>query len=59
MKHARIAWAGAIHDAIESDGQLELRTPAFRGRRGWHSTRWSGCRPWRRRTAHAPSWRWD
>ncbi len=33
MKHARIAWAGAIHDAIESDGQLELRTPAFRGRR--------------------------
>lgn len=33
MKHARIAWAGAIHDAIESDGQLELLTPAFRGRR--------------------------
>ncbi len=33
MKHARIAWAGAIHDAIESEGQLELLTPAFRGRR--------------------------
>ena len=32
MKHARIAWAGAIHDAIEKDGQLELLTPAFRGR---------------------------
>ena len=33
MKRARIAWAGAVHEAIESDGQLELRTPAFRGRR--------------------------
>ena len=33
MKRARIAWAGAIHDAIESDGQLKLRTPAFKGRR--------------------------
>ena len=33
MKHARIAWAGALHDAIESDGQLELLTPAFRGQR--------------------------
>ena len=33
MKHARIAWAGAVHDAIEADGQLELLTPAFRGRR--------------------------
>ena len=33
MKHARIAWAGAVHDAVESDGQLELLTPAFRGRR--------------------------
>jgi 5-oxopent-3-ene-1,2,5-tricarboxylate decarboxylase/2-hydroxyhepta-2,4-diene-1,7-dioate isomerase len=33
MKHARIAWAGAIHDAIEADGQLELLTPAFKGRR--------------------------
>ena len=33
MKHARIAWAGAVHDAIERDGQLELQTPAFKGRR--------------------------
>lgn len=33
MKHARIAWAGAVHDAIERDGQLELRTPAFKGQR--------------------------
>ena len=33
MKHARIAWGGAIHEAIERDGQLELRTPAFRGQR--------------------------
>ncbi|HMN20980.1 MAG TPA: fumarylacetoacetate hydrolase family protein [Ottowia sp.] len=33
MKHARIAWAGAVHDAVESDGRLELLTPAFRGRR--------------------------
>jgi 5-oxopent-3-ene-1,2,5-tricarboxylate decarboxylase/2-hydroxyhepta-2,4-diene-1,7-dioate isomerase len=33
MKHARIAWAGAVHDAIEQDGQLELLTPAFKGRR--------------------------
>lgn len=33
MKRARIAWAGAIHDAIEADGQLELLTPAFKGRR--------------------------
>ncbi|HMN58532.1 MAG TPA: fumarylacetoacetate hydrolase family protein [Ottowia sp.] len=33
MKHARIAWAGAIHDAIEQGGQLELLTPAFQGRR--------------------------
>ncbi|MGA8392911.1 MAG: fumarylacetoacetate hydrolase family protein, partial [Burkholderiaceae bacterium] len=41
MKHARIAWAGAIHDAIESDGQLELRTPAFRGRRlAFHEVVW-------------------
>ena len=32
MKHARIAWAGAIHDAVERDGQLELQTPAFKGR---------------------------
>ena len=33
MKRARIAWAGAVHDAIERDGQLELLTPAFSGRR--------------------------
>ncbi len=33
MKHARIAWAGTVHDAIEADGQLELRTPAFKRRR--------------------------
>ena len=24
MKHARVAWAGAIHDAVEHDGQLRL-----------------------------------
>ncbi|OJU92317.1 MAG: 2-hydroxyhepta-2,4-diene-1,7-dioate isomerase [Burkholderiales bacterium 66-5] len=33
MKHARIAWAGAMHHAIEREGQLELQTPAFHGRR--------------------------
>jgi 5-oxopent-3-ene-1,2,5-tricarboxylate decarboxylase / 2-hydroxyhepta-2,4-diene-1,7-dioate isomerase len=33
MKHARIAWAGAFHHAVEADGQLELLTPAFKGRR--------------------------
>jgi 5-oxopent-3-ene-1,2,5-tricarboxylate decarboxylase/2-hydroxyhepta-2,4-diene-1,7-dioate isomerase len=33
MKHARIAWVGAVHDAVEVDGQLELQTPAFKGRR--------------------------
>ena len=33
MKHARIAWAGAVHEAVEADGQLELLTPAFKGRR--------------------------
>ena len=32
MKHARIAWAGAIHDAIQRDGRLELLTPGFKGR---------------------------
>ena len=32
MKHARIAWAGAVHHAIEREGQLELQTPAFKGR---------------------------
>ena len=24
MKHARVAWGGAIHDAVERDGQLLL-----------------------------------
>ena len=33
MKKARIAWAGAVHDAVEADGQLQLLTPAFQGRR--------------------------
>ena len=33
MKHARIAWGGAVHHAIERDGQLQLQTPALRGRR--------------------------
>ena len=33
MKHARIAWAGALHDAVEADGRLDLLTPAFKGRR--------------------------
>ena len=33
MKRARIAWAGASHDAVEDDGQLEPLTPALRGRR--------------------------
>ncbi|WP_372659104.1 fumarylacetoacetate hydrolase family protein [Hydrogenophaga sp.] len=32
MKRARIAWAGAVHDAVEHDGALKLLTPAFRGR---------------------------
>ena len=32
MKHARIAWAGAVHDAIQRDGRLELLTPGFKGR---------------------------
>jgi 5-oxopent-3-ene-1,2,5-tricarboxylate decarboxylase/2-hydroxyhepta-2,4-diene-1,7-dioate isomerase len=33
MKRARIAWAGAIHDAVEHEGQLQLLTPALRGQR--------------------------
>ncbi len=33
MKHARIAWGGAVHHAIERAGELELQTPALRGRR--------------------------
>ena len=32
-RRARVAWAGAVHDAVEADGQLELLTPAFKGRR--------------------------
>ena len=32
MKRARIAWAGAIHNAVEKDGQLELQTPSLKGR---------------------------
>jgi len=41
MKRARIAWAGAVHDAIESDGRLELLTPAFKGRRvGFDEVAW-------------------
>ena len=32
MKRARIAWAGAVHDAIEREGRLELLTPAFKNR---------------------------
>jgi 5-oxopent-3-ene-1,2,5-tricarboxylate decarboxylase / 2-hydroxyhepta-2,4-diene-1,7-dioate isomerase len=32
MRRARVAWAGAVHDAIERDGRLELLTPAFKGR---------------------------
>ncbi|MFN3493194.1 MAG: fumarylacetoacetate hydrolase family protein [Hydrogenophaga sp.] len=37
MKRARIAWAGAVHDAVldatGGDGHLELLTPALRGQR--------------------------
>ena len=33
MKHARIAWSGAIHDAVESDGQLLLTQGPHAGRR--------------------------
>ena len=41
MKRARIAWAGAVHDAIEAGGQLELLTPAFKGRRvGFDEVTW-------------------
>ncbi|WP_137891037.1 fumarylacetoacetate hydrolase family protein [Ramlibacter sp. 2FC] len=32
MKRARIAWAGAVHEAVEREGRLELLTPAFSGR---------------------------
>ncbi len=33
MKHARIAWSGAIHDAVESDGQLLLTQGPHASRR--------------------------
>jgi 5-oxopent-3-ene-1,2,5-tricarboxylate decarboxylase/2-hydroxyhepta-2,4-diene-1,7-dioate isomerase len=33
MKHARIAWSGAIHDAVEADGQLFLTQGPHAGRR--------------------------
>ena len=33
MKHARIAWAGAVHDAVESEGQLLLTNSPHSGRR--------------------------
>ena len=33
MKNARIAWSGAIHDAVEADGQLLLTQGPHAGRR--------------------------
>ena len=33
MKHARIAWSGAIYDAVEADGQLLLTQGPHAGRR--------------------------
>ena len=33
MKHARIAWSGAVHDAVVVEGQLQLLTPGLRGQR--------------------------
>ncbi len=33
MKHARIAWSGAIHEAVESEGQLLLTQGPHAGRR--------------------------
>ena len=33
MKHARIAWSGALHEAIESEGQLLLTQGPHAGRR--------------------------
>jgi 5-oxopent-3-ene-1,2,5-tricarboxylate decarboxylase/2-hydroxyhepta-2,4-diene-1,7-dioate isomerase len=32
MKHARIAWAGALHDAVECEGQLLLTLSPHAGR---------------------------
>ena len=61
-KRARIAWAGAVHDAIEADGQLELLTPAFRGRRiGFDEAVWlppfsAELSPVGR--PRTPCWRW-
>jgi 5-oxopent-3-ene-1,2,5-tricarboxylate decarboxylase/2-hydroxyhepta-2,4-diene-1,7-dioate isomerase len=41
MKRARIAWAGAVHDAVEADGQLQLLTPVFKDRRvGFDDVTW-------------------
>jgi 5-oxopent-3-ene-1,2,5-tricarboxylate decarboxylase/2-hydroxyhepta-2,4-diene-1,7-dioate isomerase len=59
MKHARIAWAGAVHDAIERDGRLELLTPAFKGRLlDFDDVVWLPPLAPMPRTARAPSWRW-
>ena len=33
MKHARIAWSGALHEAVESEGQLLLTQGPHAGRR--------------------------
>ncbi len=33
MKHARIAWAGAVHEAVESDGELLLTRSPWVGKR--------------------------
>jgi 5-oxopent-3-ene-1,2,5-tricarboxylate decarboxylase/2-hydroxyhepta-2,4-diene-1,7-dioate isomerase len=33
MKHARIAWAGAVHEAVESDGELLLTRSPWAGKR--------------------------
>ena len=33
MKHARVAWSGALHEAIESEGQLLLTQGPHAGRR--------------------------
>jgi 5-oxopent-3-ene-1,2,5-tricarboxylate decarboxylase/2-hydroxyhepta-2,4-diene-1,7-dioate isomerase len=32
MKHARIAWAGALHEAVECEGQLRLTRSPYAGR---------------------------
>ena len=33
MKYARIAWAGAIHEAVESEGELLLTRSPWAGKR--------------------------